>query len=81
MSVELTIVEQMVEVAREHAKPLAQLSPELVLADSGLDSLGFAVLVVRLEEKLGVNPFKPQKKALFPVTLGEFVKMYESDTV
>jgi acyl carrier protein len=54
MSVRLTMFEQMEEVAREHGKILAPLKDDLVLADSGLDSLGFAVLVARLEDTLGV---------------------------
>ncbi len=46
-------------------------------SSSGLDSLGFAVLVARLEDKLGVDPFTASEDAMFPVTLGDFVKVYE----
>ena len=56
---------------------LAPLKEDLVLADCGLDSLGFAVLVARLEDKLGIDPFTAAQDALFPVTLGDFVKIYE----
>lgn len=77
MSVRLTIIEQMEQIAREHGKILAPLKEELVLADCGLDSLGFAVLVARLEDTLGVDPFTAAEDAFFPVTLGEFVKVYE----
>jgi acyl carrier protein len=77
ISVKLTILEQMEQVAREHGKILAPLSEDLVLADCGLDSLGFAVLVARLEDTLGVDPFTAAEDAYFPVTLGEFVKVYE----
>jgi acyl carrier protein len=77
MSVRLTIIEQMEQVAREHGKILAPLKEDLVLADSGLDSLGFAVLVARLEDTLGIDPFTAAEDAFFPVTLGEFVKVYE----
>jgi acyl carrier protein len=77
MSVKLTIHEQMEQVAREHGKILAPLKEDLVLADCGLDSLGFAVLVARLEDTLGVDPFTAAEDAFFPVTLGEFVKVYE----
>ncbi len=77
MSVKLTILEQMEKVAREHGKFLAPLKEDLVLADCGLDSLGFAVLVARLEDALGVDPFTAAEDAYFPVTLGEFVKAYE----
>jgi acyl carrier protein len=77
MSVKLTIMEQMEQIAREHGKILAPLRDDLVLADCGLDSLGFAVLVARLEDTLGVDPFTAAEDAIFPVTLGDFVKVYE----
>ena len=78
MSVKLTIMQQMEQVAREHGKILAPLEDDLVLANSGLDSLGFAVLVARLEDTLGVDPFTAAEDAFFPVTLGDFVKVYEN---
>jgi acyl carrier protein len=78
MSIKLTIMDQMAQVAREHGKQLAPLSDDLVLLDSGLDSLGFAVLVARLEDKFGVDPFTASEDAVFPVTLGDFVKVYEN---
>jgi acyl carrier protein len=78
MSVKLTIMQQMEQVAREHGKILSPLSDDLVLANSGLDSLGFAVLVARLEDTLGVDPFTAAEDAFFPLTLGDFVKVYEN---
>jgi acyl carrier protein len=78
MSIKLTILEQMAEVAREHGKILAPLKDDLVLAECGLDSLGFAVLVARLEDTLGVDRFTAAEEAVFPVTLGDFVKVYEN---
>jgi acyl carrier protein len=78
MSIKLTIMDQMAQIAREHGKHLAPLRDDLVLLDSGLDSLGFAVLVARLEDKLGVDPFTASEDAAFPVTLGDFVKVYEN---
>ncbi len=77
MSVKLTIIEQMEQIAREHGKILPPLKEDLVLADCGLNSLGFAVLVARLEDTLGIDPFTAADDAVFPVTLGEFVKVYE----
>jgi acyl carrier protein len=70
-------MDQIEEIAREHGKILAPLRDDLVLVDSGLDSLGFAVLVARLEDKLGVDPFSAAEDAMFPVTFGDFVKVYE----
>jgi len=78
MSVKLTIMDQMAEIAREHGKILAPLHDDLVLLDSGLDSLGFAVLVARLEDRLGVDPFTASEDAQFPLTFGDFVKVYEN---
>jgi acyl carrier protein len=77
MSVKLTIIEQMEQVAREHGKILPPLKEDLVLANCGLDSLGFAVLVARLEDALGIDPFTAAEDAMFPITLGDFVKVYE----
>jgi acyl carrier protein len=71
-------MEQMKEIAREHGKTLAPLTDDLALLDSGLDSLGFAVLVARLEDKLGIDPFTTAEDAMFPLTLGDFVKVYEN---
>ena len=56
---------------------LPLLSDDLVLLESGLDSMGFAVLVVELEEILGFDPFSISEEAFYPSTLGEFVSFYE----
>jgi acyl carrier protein len=77
MTTRLTIMSEMQRIADEQAKRLAPLSDDLVLLDSGLDSLCFAVLVARLEDKLGLDPFTVADDVAFPVTLGDFVKVYE----
>jgi hypothetical protein len=77
MTTKLTIMAEMQKVAAEQAKTLAPLSDDLVLLDSGLDSLCFAVLVARLEDKLGLDPFTASDDVAFPVTLGDFVRVYE----
>ncbi len=45
--------------------------------DSGLDSLCFAIVVARLEDALGFDPFGTNDDARFPVTLGDFIAFYE----
>jgi hypothetical protein len=77
MTTKLTIMAEMQKVAADQAKTLAPLSDDLVLLDSGLDSLCFAVLVARLEDKLGLDPFTASDDVAFPVTLGDFVRVYE----
>jgi len=77
MTAKLTIMSEMRRIADEQAKALAPLSDDLVLLDSGLDSLCFAILVARLEDTLGLDPFSTAEDVTFPVTLGDFVKAYE----
>lgn len=49
---------------------------DTVLLESGLDSLGFAMLVSRLEEELGYDPFVLMEQPVYPSTFGEFVEIY-----
>jgi acyl carrier protein len=77
MSVRSAVLSQFERVAREQGKTLAPLSEELVLVDSGLDSLCLAVIVAHLEDALRVDPFSTAEEAEFPVTLGDFIKLYE----
>lgn len=53
------------------------LMDETVLLESGLDSLGFAILVARLEEELGYDPFVMMDVPVYPRTLSEFVEIYQ----
>jgi acyl carrier protein len=76
MPVRSTIVSEFEQVAREQSRKLARLSDELKLLDSGLDSLSFALIVMRLEEKLGFDPFDTEESVAFPVTFGDFVNLY-----
>ncbi len=77
MSVRLTILSQIEEISAEQKRNLQPLQDDLVLSESGLDSLCFAILVARLEDLLGYDPFSKAQTAEFPVTLGDFVKFYE----
>jgi hypothetical protein len=77
MSVRPTIVAQFKRVAREQNKNLAPMSDDLALIESGLDSLCFAIIVARLEDTLGFDPFSAAEDGNFPVRLGEFIQFYE----
>ena len=63
---------------RNKCKRLAPLTDDLQLLNSGLDSLCLAILVIRLEDSLGVDPFTASEDTLFPVTFGDFVSFYEN---
>jgi acyl carrier protein len=71
------ILDQFEQVSREQKKQLAALSDDLVLLESGLDSLCFAIIIARLEDKLGFDPFATVDDVQFPVTLGDLIKFYE----
>jgi len=77
MNTRSTIIEQFEKVAREQERPLPSLTDDLPLLESGLDSLCFAIIVTRLEDSLGVDPFAADE-TLFPVTFGEFIQLYEA---
>jgi len=77
MSIRSQISALFAEVAKEQRKTLAPLSDELGLLDTGLDSLCFAIIVARLEDQLGVDPFSAEDEIEFPVTVGDFIKLYE----
>jgi acyl carrier protein len=73
-----SVIRQFEGVAKEHNKVLARLSDDLPLLESGLDSLCFAVIVARLEDELGIDPFSADEFAEFPITLGDFIRLYEN---
>jgi acyl carrier protein len=66
-------------VAAAQGKAIAPLADGLVLLDSGLDSLCFAIIVAMLEDELGYDPFTEAEDVCFPVTFGEFVQFYDRD--
>lgn len=78
MSIRSEVLAQLKQVAQEQGKQLAPLSDNLPLLDSGLDSLCFAIVVARLEDALGIDPFSTAEDVGFPVTLGEFIQFYQN---
>ena len=77
MSVRDTIETEFKRVAKEQKRNLMPLTDNLRLLDSGLDSLSFALIVARLEDAMGFDPFESAEDTRFPVTFGEFVRLYE----
>jgi len=75
MSVRAIINDTFQQVAIEQQRTLSQLSDNVKLLESGLDSLSFALIVARLEDNLGFDPFVSADN--IPVTFGDFVKLYE----
>jgi acyl carrier protein len=79
MSVKAAVLSEIRQIAVDSRLRLPALTDDLVLLESGLDSLGIAVLVARLEEVLGLDPFTElsSDEAAYPVTLGAFVDVYD----
>jgi acyl carrier protein len=64
-------------VLTDSGRPARQLqAADTLTANLGLDSLDLAVMVVGLEQALGVDPFRQGAAAV--LTYGELVTLYES---
>lgn len=79
MNIKETIKETYLEVLEQTGSELLvpELTDDVVLLESGLDSLGFAVLVAMLDEVLEFDPFTMMDEPVYPSTFGEFVAIYE----
>jgi hypothetical protein len=66
----------MEQVAKEQSMKLVPLSPNLALAESGLDSLCWAIVFARLENALGVDPLADGSH--LPVTVADLVQLYDN---
>jgi len=77
MAIRSIILSEIRQIAYEHASKLVPINDDLALHESGLDSLAIAVLVARLEDQFGANPFTSSVDCALPVTIGEFVRLYE----
>jgi acyl carrier protein len=78
MSIRSTVIEQIQRIAKQQGKHLAPLNDSLPLLETGLDSLCIAILVASLDDELGLDPLSSEANTAFPVTLGEFITVYEA---
>ena len=78
MSVKARIIAAMMQISEEQKVKLPPLDDDLSLHETGFDSLAFAILVARLEDDLGIDPFTIAEDAAFPRTVGEFIRAYEN---
>lgn len=65
-------------LATTDSELLVNLTDDTILLESGLDSLGFAILVSLLEDELDFDPFTIMEEPVYPTTFGEFVEIYKS---
>lgn len=70
------VMETIREVMVENQRPLMDLKPETrILAETSLDSLDLAIVVLKMEEKTKKDPFK--QGFIFFTTVQELAKLYE----
>jgi len=68
------------EIAQAGAAPPPELRDDTVLQEAGLDSLGFATLVVAMQREFGLDPFAGTEEIVYPETLGELARLYRAET-
>jgi acyl carrier protein len=73
------ITDAITDLLKEEGIEAPLLNDDTILLSTGLDSLGFAVLVVRLEDYLGYDPFTSMKEAIYPKTLKDLIEIYEQN--
>lgn len=81
MNIRQVIFKQIQQVADEQDIKLAPLTDDLLLLESGLTSLCVAILVANLEDELNVDPFGTGDDTTMPLTVGDFVRLYEDAVV
>jgi acyl carrier protein len=64
-------------VADQQRKTLMPLHDDVPLLESGLDSLGYAILIANLDDELDVSPFDDDN-VVNPVTFGDLIRIYEA---
>ena len=77
MDIRSMILEELVTLFEEDDLELPEFTDDTLLLETDLDSLGFAVLVTRLEERLKYDPFSLMDDPVYPATFKEFVDVYE----
>ncbi len=78
MSIASIVFHEIRQVALETGlKMVVDINSDTKVFDSGLDSLGFAVLVAKLEDSLGFDPFAAMEEPFYPETIGQFIAVYE----
>jgi len=78
MTLKVKILALLSEVAQlTDCELISTIEHDTVLLESGLDSLGFAILVARLEEELDLDPFSAMTDVVYPRTFAEFVAIYD----
>ncbi len=77
--IEEVVLREVVKLLDEESSQKVEVTVQSGLVESGMDSLAFAVLVTRLEESLGFDPFLALEDEIFPRTVTELVDVYANN--
>jgi hypothetical protein len=78
MTIRSTILDQITQTARLQNQVLVPLTDDVLLLESGLDSLSLAIVVANLEDELDLDPFGAGGVVAIPKTIGDFIRLYEN---
>jgi hypothetical protein len=67
------------EIEQAGGMPPARLLGSTMLMRTGLDSLGFASLVVAMQKEFGIDPFGGNDEIIYPESFGDLLALYETD--
>lgn len=70
------VVQEISTLLEEGGRPVPALDDDDVLMQAGLDSLSFAILITRLEDRFGYDPFTEMEVPVYPRTLQELTSVY-----
>jgi acyl carrier protein len=76
MTIREVIYHQIKLVAEQQRKSLPVLKDDMVMLETGLDSLCFAIIIANLDDELNLNPLD-QNDVRIPVTFGDLIRVYE----
>ena len=77
MTLRSTIIAEIESITVAHDKRMPPITDDLVMMDTEFDSLCFALLVARMEDITGIDPFGELDVADLPVTIGDLVALYD----
>ena len=78
MNIREIIYTQSRKVVKDQNKSLLDFTDATPLLESGLDSLGIALLVANVEDETGLDPFGSGDDIEIPTTIGDFIRIYQN---
>jgi acyl carrier protein len=65
------------EIEQAGGTPPANIDRSTILASTGLDSLGFATMIVAMQKEFDLDPFGGSDDIIYPESFGELLDLYQ----